>query len=100
MILRTVFVKLDDTWSTDAGRAEVMAHTRRVFADIPGIAKLAVGPAADASSQAAWDFTIQVHFVDMDTLEHYRTHPVHLAYLNDYLSPKAVVKKVWNFDLD
>ena len=100
MILRTVFVKLNDEWSTDAGRSEVMAHTRKVFADIPGISQLHVGPAAEPTSLAAWDFTIQVRFVDLDTMEQYRTHPVHLDYLNGYLNPKAVVKKVWNFDLD
>jgi len=99
MILRTVYVKLEESLCTPAGRRAFAAHSQSVLASIPGVLSAECGPAADPTSEAAWDVTLQIRFADMEAVEVYRVHPIHLAYLADYLGPKAVFKKVWNFEI-
>ena len=99
MILRTVFVKLEDSLCTPEERRAFAAHSQTVLASIPGVVSAECGPAADPASEASWDVTLQVRFADMDAVEVYRVHPIHLAYLEDYLVPKSVFKKVWNFQI-
>jgi hypothetical protein len=100
MILRTVFVKLHDEWANDRGRSAIAAHAKSTLSGIPGVVRADVGFAADEPTENAWDLTFQVHFERFEDVEPYRVHPDHLAFLNDYLSPKAVVKKVWNFNMN
>jgi len=100
MILRTVFVKLHDEWANDRGRNAIAAHSKKTLGDLPGVVRADVGFPAEETTETAWDLTFQVHFERFEDVEPYRVHPDHLTFLNDYLSPKAVVKKVWNFRID
>ena len=99
MILRTVFVKLRDDLCTPEGRAEFSAASQAALSAIPGVITAECGPAADDSSAAAWDVALQIRFEDMDAVETYRTHPLHLSYLDEVMKPAAVFKKVWNFSI-
>ena len=100
MILRTVFVKLHDEWANERGRRTIATHAQKTLEALPGVVRAQVGFPADDATTSAWDLTFQVHFDRYEDVEPYRVHPDHLAFLNDYLSPKAVVKKVWNFQMD
>ena len=97
MIVRTVFVKLRDDLCNDAGRAEFASTSQEALASIPGVISAEGGPAADDASAAAWDVAMMVRFADMDAVETYRVHPIHLKYLEEVMKPAAVFKKVWNF---
>ncbi len=98
MIIRTVFVKLKDELCTPAGRAEFAATSQAALASIPGVISAEGGPAADDASATAWDVAMLVRFADMDAVETYRVHPIHLKYLEEVMKPAAVFKKVWNFE--
>lgn len=97
MITRTVLVKLTDQWSTDEGRAAVATHSQEALAAIPGVTAAQAMVPADEASLASWDVMFQVHFASFDDVEPYKVHPLHLSFLNDYLNPKAEVKKAWNW---
>ena len=97
MIVRTVFVKLREDLCTPAGRAEFAATSQKALASIPGVISAEGGPAADEASTSAWDVAMLVRFADMDAVETYRVHPIHLKYLEEVMKPAAVFKKVWNF---
>ena len=99
MILRTVFVKLTDELCTPQGRAEFAQKSQEALASFPGVLSAEAGTAADESSAQAWDVALQVRFADMDAVETYRVHPIHLAYLEEVMKPAAVFKKVWNFEI-
>ena len=100
MIIRTVFVKLHDEWATNRGRKTIAEHSGRVLRALPGVTRVDVGLPADNSTEEAWDLTFQVHFQRFEDVEPYRIHPDHVDFLDNYLSPKAIVKKVWNFRID
>ena len=100
MILRTVFVKLHDEWANERGRRTIATHAKTTLEALPGVVQTDVGFPADEATETAWDLTFQVHFSRYEDVEPYRIHPDHLDFLNNYLSPKAVVKKVWNFQMD
>jgi hypothetical protein len=99
MILRTVLVKLKDEWATPEGRAEVSAHGAAALAAVPGVVEAQGMVPADDAALASWDVMFQVRFASMEDVEPYRVHPDHLTFLNGYLSPRAEVKKVWNWSL-
>ena len=99
MILRTVFVKLHDEWANARGRQTIANHSRKTLAALPGVVDVQVGLPADEPTTSAWDLTFQIQFDRFEDVEPYRIHRDHLDFLNNYLSPKAVVKKVWNFDM-
>jgi hypothetical protein len=97
MIVRLVLVKLTDAHATKAGRQAIAAHTRQVFAKLPDVQSFVVGTPADAPSEEAWDLCIQARFENMDRVEAYKIDPAHRTYVDVFLSPRAIVKKVWNF---
>ena len=97
MITRTVLVKLNDEWSSVEGRAEIAAYSEQALADIPGVVSAQALVPSDDASLASWDLIFLVQFASMDDVEPYRVHPLHTAYLSDYLNPKAAVKKAWNW---
>ena len=99
MILRTVFVKLHDEWANERGRQTIAVHAQKTLVALPGVVRVEVGFPADEATETAWDLTFQVHFARYEDVEPYRIHPDHLDFLNNYLGPKAVVKKVWNFKI-
>ncbi len=97
MITRTVLVKLIDEFSSLKGRAAIVSHGKVALAAIPGVVSVDGVVAADEASLNSWDIMFQVRFSRLEDVERYRVHPAHLAFLNDYLSPKAAFKKVWNW---
>jgi hypothetical protein len=97
MILRTVLVKLTDEWATPEGRTAVAAFGAEALSAIPGVVGADGIVAADTASLLSWDVMLQVRFASLEDVEIYRVHPEHLAFLTDYLSPKATFKKVWNW---
>ena len=97
MITRTVLVKLIDEWATPAGRTAVATHSAEALSAIPGVASAEALVPADDASLASWDVMFTVRFDSMAAVEPYRLHPLHTAFLNDYLNPKAEVKKAWNW---
>jgi len=99
MIERYVFIKLNADHATDAGRAAVAAHSREIFPTIPGVVGVRVGVPADEAALRSWDISIAVQFASTDDVEPYRQHPIHLAYVNEYLAARKEVLKAWSFDV-
>ncbi len=97
MIIRTVLVKLKDEWSTPEGRSAVAQYSQEALAAIPGVVGARSLLPADDASTANWDVLLEVHFQHLDDVEPYRVHPLHIAFLDDYLNPRAEVKKAWNW---
>jgi hypothetical protein len=99
MVERYVFLKLNDEHATAEGRAAVAAHAREVLPKIPGVDAVTVGVPADDRSAASWDISIVVRFASAGDVEPYRVHPDHRSFVDDYLAPKMVIVKAWNFDV-
>ncbi len=97
MILRTVFVKLHDEWSSDRGRSSIITHSEKALQAIDGATDVVVGSPADGHSTAAWDLCIQLQFDTIESANEYTKHPAHRSYIDDFLKPKMVVMKAWNF---
>ena len=99
MIQRIIMVKLKDEWATPAGRAEVAAHSRAVMGGLKTILGVDVGTPADDAATRSWDLSLVVRLASAADLPGYISEPAHKAYVEDYLSPKAIVKKVWNMKI-
>ncbi len=97
MITRYVFVRLLPDHQGEA--SAIAAYTREALSGLPQIRSLEVGRPADAHAAKGWDLSIAVTFDDLEAVEAYRIHPVHRAYVDDYLKPRMKVIKAWNFDL-
>lgn len=99
MIQRIVLAKLVDALSNPEGRAQAVAHTREVFATIPGPLGFEVGAPADDAARASWDLAILVRFASLEDAAAYGVEPTHRAYVDGWLTPNTVVKKAWNFEI-
>ena len=99
MIERKVFVKLKDAYANPQGRIEVRDRTLADFPNIPGVVDVAVGIPADDHALAAWDVCLVIRFDRYEDVAPYSVHPIHVAYLDDFLNPRAEVKKAWNFTM-
>lgn len=99
MIERTVLMKLNDEHAHDAGRAEVAAHSREVLRGLPGVLEVAVGLPADEPSLKSWDLSLTLRFDSLASVEAYRVHPSHRAYVDEYLKPRLLLIKAWNFHI-
>ncbi len=97
MIIRTVLVKLNEEWSTDQGRKAVATHSQSALSAIPGVVEAHALVPADEKALASWDVMFEVHFENLDAVGPYAVHPLHVTFLEDYLNPKAEVKKAWNW---
>jgi hypothetical protein len=99
MIERIILIKLNETHSTPAGRAEVAAETRQAFKNLPGVVRCAVGLPADAHATKGWDLSIVLGFNSLNDVDIYRDDPLHRAFVDDYLQSRMVVIKAWNFEV-
>lgn len=99
MIDRIVLFKLKEAYAHDAARREVAAHSRQVLASVPGVEEVRVGVPADAAAGKSWDLSVVVRFASLDAVEAYRVHPVHRAYVDEYMRPRMEVVKAWNFEV-
>ena len=93
---RIVLIKLTESAATPDSRQAVAAETRRVFPTIPGVKSIHVAQ-ADAADQGSWDLCLKVGFDHVDDVPGYRSHPIHVAYVDEYLKPKLDCLKAWNF---
>ena len=98
MIHRIVLAKFHPRYATDEGRAEAVEHTQKVFTDLSDVHAFVVGTPADEDSEVAWDLCLQVQFEDQERLAAYAVDVDHRAYVENFLNPRAVVKKAWNFN--
>ncbi|MGB5813401.1 MAG: Dabb family protein [Polyangiales bacterium] len=100
MIQRIALFKLKDEYSNDATRTEVVARTRSDLGGLECIVDVAVGVPADAHAFKGWDLCLMVRFESLDDFDVYVDHPVHRAYVDDYLQPRLAMRKAWNFAID
>lgn len=99
MIERIVLIKLNQEHAHDAGRAEVAARSREVLSALPDVIEVAVGVPADAPSLKSWDLSLTLRFESLEAVEAYRVHPAHRAYVDEFLKPRLLLIKAWNFDI-
>jgi hypothetical protein len=99
MVHRFVLVKLNDAYANDAGRAEVVASAISNLSDLPGVEGVRAGPPADEAAAGSWDVAIVIELDDIDIYPAYAKAPAHLAWLENFLNPRAACKKAWNFSL-
>ncbi|MEM9067375.1 MAG: Dabb family protein [Myxococcota bacterium] len=98
MIDRIVLFKLNDEHANAAARAEIAAYSKAALAAIPGAIDVRVGLPADEASTKSWDLSIVVRFENLEAVKTYLTHPDHTAYVREYMRPRMVVVKYWNFE--
>lgn len=99
MVIRTVYVKLDEAHANPSERARLGELSRARLAAVPGVTAVKIGQPADEGAEAAWDLLLMVHFAHIADVPPYQVHPLHVAYLDEVLNPVAVVKKAWNFEV-
>ncbi len=100
MFDRFVFAKLNEEWAGDEGVTAVLAEARRVLPSIPGVRCCRIGSPADAHAGKGWDVCFVLSFASLEDIESYRVHPIHQAFLNDFLEPKVEAKRAWNFSVE
>ncbi len=98
MINRIVLAKFHAEYATAEGRDQAVSHTQELFSKLTDVHAFSVGTPADEHSAAAWDLCLQVQFQDQERLAAYAVDPDHRQYVETFLSPRAVVKKAWNFN--
>jgi len=99
VIQRLVLVKLNDEWATSEGRTTVAEYSRALLNGLPRVKQAQVGIPADAPSTQSWDVSFSLTFDSMEDIAPYIVEATHRDFVDNYLSPKAVVKKAWNFDV-
>jgi len=97
MIERYVFLRFNETHATPEGRAEAAARSREILPTIPGVKTVRVGTPADDSSEGKWDLVLAIGFDALEDVEPYVVHPIHTTFVNDFLKPRVIVRKAWNF---
>ena len=95
MIERYVYVRLHE--QSEKNRQAVAADAKRLLGSLPGVASVHTGLPADDHAAAGWDVMFRVVFANMDDLQSYAVDPTHLSWVQEYLNPRAKVKKAWNF---
>jgi hypothetical protein len=98
MIERTVLVKLKESHAGEAERREVASHSREALSSIPGVTGVTVAVAADEKSSGSWDLVMTVRFAALEDVPTYAAHPLHRAYVDDYLRPRMETIRAWNFE--
>lgn len=92
MVNRFVFVKLRDS----GDRATVAEAARSCFASVSVVSGFDVLTPADDVAEV-WDLCFRVEFERLEDVPTYVHDPAHVAFVNDVLTPRAEVKKAWNF---
>lgn len=99
MTSRFVMLKLTEDYATPAGRAEVVRHSLAVLPTVPGVTGARAGGPADPATAQSWDISLVIEFARVEDIELYMVHPIHRAYVDDFLVPRVACRKAWNFDL-
>jgi hypothetical protein len=98
MIERTVLIKLEPSCCEADQRRRIAAHSRDTLTAVPGVLGVEVGVPADAKTEGEWDLCLRVRFASVDDIPRYASHPRHRAYVDEYLRPKLVTIRAWNFE--
>jgi hypothetical protein len=93
---RIVLIKLKEAAATESGRRAIAEETRRVFPTIPGVQSIDVMESG-VGDRASWDLCLKVGFHRLEDVPAYRVHPIHVAYVDDFLKPQLECLKAWNF---
>ena len=99
MVQRIVLIKLQAPFDKEEGRREVAVISHNLLPQVPGVTSVEVGTPAEESCEESWDLVLKVSFANIDAVEPYRVHPVHLEY-RDAIADKMEVLKAWNFQFD
>ncbi len=100
MIDRVVLVKLKKEYAHPAARAEIAAQALAALRPLPGVVSVTAGGPGDAASEASWDVNITIRFATPEDFATYRAHPDHRRFADDYLAPRAEVRKAWSFSVE
>jgi hypothetical protein len=100
VIDRVVLVKLKKEYAHAAARAEIARRALEVLRPLPGVVSVTAGGPGDAASEASWDVNITVRFASLDDFALYRSDPEHRRFADDYLAPRAEVRKAWSFTVE
>ncbi|MBX2803390.1 MAG: Dabb family protein [Myxococcales bacterium] len=92
MVHRYVFVKLKD----EGKRQEVADAALAALSAVPVVTGVHVGTPADEAA-SVWDLVFEVRFSRYEDVAVYAVDPIHVAFVQDVLTPNAEVKKAWNF---
>ncbi len=80
-ITRIVEIRFDARHDVDA--ASVAQVARGIFPTIPGV----LGFEALLPVDGGWDLVLLVRFADLQTVETYRLHPIHVAFVETHVKP-------------
>ena len=97
MIERIVLIKLNDELANATSRRDIAAHSREVLRALPGVVEVRVELPADPKSEGDWDLCIVVQLASATDIAPYVDAPAHRAFVDDYLRPRSIVIKAWNF---
>jgi hypothetical protein len=94
---RVVLVKLKKEHANPGARAEIAARALADLGGLPGVVSVTAGGPGDAACEASWDVNITVRCATLDDFAAYRAHPDHRRFADEYLAPRAEVRKAWTF---
>ena len=98
MITRIVLLKLNETSLEPGAFNTLIEASYRCLQAVPGVQNVHVSTGADPASSASWDLCLRIQFGSIDDIAIYQTHPQHVAYVEDVLTPATAFKKAWNFE--
>jgi len=99
VIERVVLIKLQAASADHEQRGEIARHSREALLGVPGVRGVTVALAADERAAADWDLCLTVRFDTIEDIPGYVAHPLHRAYVDDYLRPRVEFIKAWNFEV-
>ena len=97
MITRVALVKLAPAHATLAGRQAIVDAALGMLPTIPGVLAVTAGAPADEPSAKSWDVLIVTRFAALETMASYPDHPTHRRFVDEIVSPRSEVRKVWSF---
>lgn len=93
-VTRIVLVRLRDEDRSPALRERIAEEARRVFPRIPGVQSITAGLPADTDE---WDVLLVVGFGTLEAVEAYRTHELHVGFVEEWLKPHLDRLEAHNF---
>jgi hypothetical protein len=100
MVQRIALVKLRPEHATPAGRFAVAERALEALRPIPGVLGVTAGPPADDASAKSWDVVIMTRFATVADADAYRVHPAHRRFVDEFVAPRAEVRKAWSFEVE
>jgi hypothetical protein len=91
MITRIVLLKLNQTSLETGAFNTLIEASYRCLQAVPGVQNVHVSTGADPAC-------LRIQFRSIDDVAIYQTHPQHVAYVENVLTPATAFKKAWNFE--